>query len=150
MKESPNDIKLEEMLRSSKLVHDGFMGTDTRKPLEVIETDRAAVLRAGYNCAQLSRRMAELTNLSKLALGGWVDVNENLRVRSEDYKGYMVCPWPHSGRFDKRVTFLERVRDGKTISWTDMNIHLIGEHGFFEGKGAMYRLEPEELIAMIF
>jgi hypothetical protein len=31
-----------------------------------------------------------------------------------------------------------------------LNIHLVEEHGFFEGRGAFFRIEPEELIRVIF
>jgi hypothetical protein len=34
---------------------------------------------------------------------------------------------------------------GRTISWTDLNIHMIEAHGFFEGKGSFFRIEPIEL-----
>jgi hypothetical protein len=31
-----------------------------------------------------------------------------------------------------------------------LNIHLIKEHGFFEGKGSPFRIEPSVLTKMIF
>ena len=43
MKQSPRDKKLEEVLRSTKLVAGGFMGTDTRHPIEIIEADIVAL-----------------------------------------------------------------------------------------------------------
>jgi hypothetical protein len=62
----------------------------------------------------------------------------------------LVCPWPHPARFAKRVTTIRTAKTGRTIKWSDLNIHLIAEHGFFEGKGSTFRIEPGELIKVIF
>ncbi|MBN1257113.1 MAG: hypothetical protein JXA52_05350 [Planctomycetes bacterium] len=150
MKESPQRRELEEVLRSSKLVAYGFMGMDTRHLSEIIDNDLAEVSRAGYTLEQLAGRMQEITDQAATRFGGWVEINENLRARVVEAKGRLVCPWPHPGRFNKRVTMVEHLKTGETISWSDLNIHMISEHGFFEGKGSAFRLEPEELFQMIF
>jgi hypothetical protein len=150
MKQSPQDKNLEVMLRSGKLAAGGFMGEDARLPVDVIAEDVAKVQSLGYTCAQLAERMAQLRDLARPMLGNWVQAGQTLRIKSEDYKGFIVCPWPHAGRYEKRITVAERLDTGKSVSWTDLNIHLIAEHNFFEGKGAFFRIEPEELIAVIF
>jgi hypothetical protein len=33
----------------------------------------------------------------------------------------------------------------KEIDYTPISIHLIREHGFYQGKGSLYRLDPEEV-----
>ena len=43
MKESPQTKMLEEMLRSSKFVAGGFMGTDRRSVSEIIDSDSDAM-----------------------------------------------------------------------------------------------------------
>ena len=53
-------------------------------------------------------------------------------------------------RFAKRVTTIKLTESGEAISWSDLNIHLIEEHGFFEGKGSAFRIEPGELVRVIF
>ena len=37
----------------------------------------------------------------------------------------------------------------REITFTDMHIHLVGSHGFYEGKGSPFRLEPKELAAVL-
>lgn len=34
------------------------------------------------------------------------------------------------------------------MHFTPLDAHLIAEHGFFEGKGSPYRIEPKELISL--
>jgi hypothetical protein len=150
MKQSPRDKNLDRMLRSGKLAAGGFMGADARGVEEVVAEDAATLTKLGYNAAQVARRMQELRDMARPALGNWVNVGELLQVKSEDYKGFIVCPWPHAGRFEKRVTTAQRLDTGQSVSWSDLNIHLVEEHGFFEGRGAFFRIEPEDLIRVIF
>jgi hypothetical protein len=51
MKESPDNQKLEQLLRSSKLVAGGFMGSDTRTFSEVTDADSAELARLGFTNA---------------------------------------------------------------------------------------------------
>lgn len=150
MKMSPQDKKLDEMLRSSQLVAGGFMGQDVRTATEIIESDAATLQQCGVNAAMLAQRMHELTAIAKEGLGTWVDADSGLRVMSEEYKGILVCPWGHAGHFDKRVTIVERIATEQTLTWTDLNVHLIEAHGFFEGKGSAFRIEPEEAVRILF
>lgn len=151
MKQSPEEKRLEDLLRSTAIVAGGFMGTDPRHPAEVIQEDVSETAKYGFTPVQLAQRMRELTELAKPWLGSWVETGSGkLRVKTEEFKGTLVCPWPHPGLFDKRVTAAERIDTGEKILWTDLNIHLIAEHNFFEGRGAFFRIEPAEIIRILF
>ncbi|MBN2591215.1 MAG: hypothetical protein JXA96_15220 [Sedimentisphaerales bacterium] len=150
MKESPQSKKLDEMLRSSKLAAGGFMGHDSRSVYEIIDNDLAIISESGYTKEQVAARMHEITNKAIELLGNWEEIDEKLLARVDEAKGSLVCPWPHSGRYAKRVTYVKSIETDETIQWSDLNIHFIEEHGFFEGKGAYFRIEPKELIKIIF
>jgi hypothetical protein len=149
MKESPPDKKLDEVLRSSKLVAGGFMGHDTRSASEIVDADAAELSRGGFTKEQAAARMRHITRIAKSGLGTWVRVDDNLEAKVDEARGRLVCPWPHPGRFAKRVTSVRVIATGMSIRWSDLNIHLIGEHGFFEGKGSSFRIEPKDLVAII-
>ncbi len=150
MKESPQTKKLEAILRSSKLVSGGFMGDDPRSLSEIIDTDISELSRLGYTAGHLGSRMQEITNTAIAGLGNWVKIDRYRETRVDEAKGLLVCPWPHPGRFAKRVTTVKLVESGETVSWSDLNIHLIAEHSFFEGYGSAFRIEPRELVRLIF
>ncbi|HEG43714.1 hypothetical protein LCGC14_2310040 [marine sediment metagenome] len=149
MKQGPDTQKLEDMMRSSKLVDGGFMGNDRRTINEVIDADAKVLEKLDYDVKHLARRMQEITDLAIKGLGTWVQVDENLVSKVDEAKGALVCPWPHAGNFAKRVTVLKNEISGQSICWSDLVIHMIGEHGFFEGKGSRLRVEPEKLTEMI-
>jgi len=146
MKESPQARKLEEILRSSQLVAGGFMGYDTRPVSEIIESDCAEVSRLGQTVEQIAERMRLITEKAKQRLGCWTEIDASRRARVDEAKGFLVCPWSHPGRFAKRVTIVTTAATGQTIRWSDLNIHMIAEHCFFEGRGSAFRIEPGELV----
>jgi len=150
MKESPQSKKLEQMLRSSKLVAGGFMGDDFRSLAEIIDADEAELSKLGYTTEQIVSRMKSMTETAKAGLENWVSIDDNHRAIVAEARGFSICPWPHAGRYIKRVTTVERIDSGATARWSDLNIHMIAEHGFFEGKGSTFRVEPAELVAVIF
>ena len=117
---------------------------------EVIDSDSAKVSKSGLTVEEISERMQEITYTATAALGNFVEIDENLQAKVDEAKGWLVCPWPHPARFAKRVTTLRHIETGHTIKWSDLNIHLIAEHAFFEGRGSDFRIEPEELIKIIF
>ncbi len=149
MKLSPQDQKLTEMLRSSALVADGFMGHDSRSVADIIQADADILSARGLSAPELARKMRELTALAKTALGDPIEA-QGLLVSVEEYKGTLPCPWGHPGRYAKRVTTAENPQTGISLSWSDLNVHLIEAHGFFEGKGAAFRVEPEEAVNLLF
>jgi hypothetical protein len=150
MKVSPDNQRMEKLLRSSGLVAGGFMGSDSRSFSEVIDADAAEFAKLGFSKEQLAGRMAEITKLAIAGLGTWVRIDERKQVCIQEFKGSLVCPWPHAGHFAKRITTLKNTRTGETIRWSDLNVHLISRHGFFGGKGSMFRIEPREAVKMIF
>lgn len=142
MKENPRNIPVVESLRAGILSRDGFMGEDTRPFTEVILDDTAALASAGTNAVELADKMNRLTKAgleqvgNEVALGGY-------RVTVEDYMGRISCPF-RDHRAPKRNTVVVD-KAGRQMSWTALGVHLIRVHGFFQGKGAPYRLEPAEL-----
>jgi hypothetical protein len=94
--------------------------------------------------------MRELTQLARPALGNWIEAENKYRIRSEEWKGSLICPWPHPGRYEKRITTCQRLDTNEQIEWSDLNIHLIDAHGFFEGRGSSFRLEPADLVRILF
>ena len=150
MKQSPDSTKLDNVLRSSILVAGGFMGNDNRSVTEVIDMDAGQLSALGVTASQLAERMRQITDRAASGQGTWVEIDADRQAMVDDTRGLLPCPWPHQGYYSKRVTTLKRTDSGKTIRWSDLNVHLIGAHGFFEGRGSLFRIEPAEAVKMLF
>ena len=150
MKKSPDQQEFEKLLRSSKFSSCGFLGQDPREIWEIIEQDGADVAQTGKTLSEIANRMEKLTTAGSKGLGDWVQIDHLLRVMVDDSRGMIPCPWPHRARFPKRTTTVNSLKTGLTLRWSDLNIHLIREHGFFEGRGSPFRIEPRTLVETIF
>ena len=150
MKQSPKMQKLEAMLKSSVLVAGGFMGSDTRTATEVIDADAAELSRLGVTPEQLAARMQECTEAAIKGLGTWVVIGAHHEARVEEARGWIPCPWSDGHRSRKRVPTIKGTDSGRSVQWSDLSIHLIGKHTFFEGRGSAFRIEPTELADVLF
>jgi hypothetical protein len=149
MKRPPEMQRLEEILRSSKIVAGGFLGDDHRPLEEVIESDKAELAATGYSARDISERMRHIESVAAPGLGSWVKIDDKVEASVTDTRGRIPCPWPHPGSFSKAVVTARNTKNGKVIQWSDLSCHMIEKHGFFEGRGAAFRLEPKEVVDTI-
>jgi len=150
MKQSPDMQRLEEILRSTELAAGSFMGDDPRRVPEVIAADESELYRLDVSPQQLAARMQEVTAAAEEGLGNWVTLEGGLEAKVDEARGLIPCPWPHEERFFKRVTIARRTGTDRTIRWSDLSIHMIASHAFFQGKGSAFRIEPAQIVTLLF
>jgi hypothetical protein len=148
---SSEDLEnFENLLHSANVMAYGIMGTDKRPVSEIIQADTDELNRSGVAAAKLAARMNEITDRAITALGNWIKIDDTHQAKIFEVKGIVPCPWSDSAGFAKRITYVQNTATKTSVKWTDLNIHLIEQHNFFEGKGSVYRVEPGELIKAIF
>jgi rubredoxin len=150
MKQSPQLAKLEQLLRSSTIVAGGFMGSDPRSLMEIIEADATELRRLGRTNEELGARMQKITETARVGLGTRVRLDDHTDAAVEENRGMLICPWPEMGRHAKTITTVTRRDTGVNVHWSDLSAHLIRAHGFFQGRGSPYRIEPQDLVAALF
>jgi hypothetical protein len=150
MKQGPDIQELDIALRASTLVAGGFMGDDPRSVTEVIDADAGELAHLGVTEKELAARMKEITDKAAPAQGMWIEVAPGLEAQVDETRGATPCPWRHPGGYFKRVTTVRRKDTGEVLRWSDLGTHMIAMHGFFEGKGSMFRLEPADLVRILF
>ena len=64
-------------------------------------------------------------------------------------KGIVSDPFGDPGVFPKVNTTVRNLDLDKEVTFTDLHIHCILVHGFYEGKGSSFRLDPELLIQVL-
>ena len=126
------------------ITKEGFMGTDHRSLSEIIDADTAEVVRLGLTHEKIAAKLAEVTHQAIFAMGAPVCVGV-VELTANEAMGKLPCPFGHPGLYPKAILDGCRCDTDQRLRWTALQVHLIGEHGFYEGKGSTFRLEPEAL-----
>ena len=82
-------------------------------------------------------------------LGEFITVDDRFDVRVDSVRGKLPSPFGGPGMYDKVNTTVVNKALGREITYTDLHIHFVKDHGFYEGKGSPYRLEPQDLIEIL-
>lgn len=149
MKQTPQMKIVEENMRPGVITLLGFLGKDSRNLVDILIEDDGAVKRLGLTHELIAEKMNLLRDEGMRGLGEFVDAEPCFEVKVESVRGKMPCPFEHPGIFPKTNIYVRNKKTGREIFYTDMHIHLIRVHGFYEGKGFPFRLEPEELAEVL-
>ena len=144
VKQSPLLNRIERNMRPMCLCQWGFMGDERRKLIEILTDDQGTVNSLGLSHGVIARRLREITESGREGWGDPVLVDGRFEVEVQEVRGKIPCPWDHPGLYPKTHVKLGKVETGETLLWSDLAIHLIEEHGFYQGRGSPYRLEPSE------
>jgi hypothetical protein len=149
MKQTVQLTRIQEKMRPGIITRDGFLGTDRRNLIDILVEDDATVKRMDLTHEIIARRMMDLRDAGYRGLGNFISVSPLFEVRVDSARGKLPCPFGDPGIFPKTNTTVKNLNTGKTVTFTDLHIHMIGSHGFYEGKGSPFRLEPEELASVL-
>lgn len=148
MKENPKDTLLRVDMEAGRLIKEGFLGEDERPISEIISADLDTLADLRVSHVNLAKAMRKLTRKGMEGMGQEVDAGDYL-VTSEEYMGWLGCPFKDKRRAAKRNTLAVDKKTRAEMRWTDLSIHLIEAHAFFQGKGSAFRLEPGALAAFL-
>ncbi len=141
MKRNPADELLRLDMEAGRLAGEGFLGTDERPVSEIIAADRALLASQDLGARELAQALRDLTRKGMEGQGQPVETGD-FAVTVEEYMGRIGCPFKDGFRAAKRNTRAVSRATGESLSWSDLALHLIEAHGFFQGKGSPWRLEP--------
>ena len=144
MKCSPRTAEIMARMAPGAIVRDGMLGRDARSLPEIVADDTALVAALGLDHAAIAARMAELTRAGREGFGDRCAVGDDYEVHVVEVAGRMPSPFG-DGVFRKAVTYATHLRTGEEARWSDLGLHMIRGHGFYQGKGSPWRLEPEFL-----
>jgi len=149
MKQTVQMREIQEKMKPGVIVRDGFLGADARNLVDILIEDEGEVTRLGLVHQEIARRMIELRDGGAAGLGELIDVPPHFEVRVDSVRGRLPCPFGDPGIFPKTNTTVKNTRSGRELTYTDLHIHMIGSHGFYEGRGSLFRLEPRDLVEVL-
>jgi hypothetical protein len=91
---------------------------------------------------RLADRMEDMLHAVMAAMGGEVPAGPGWTARFCEAMGRIACPWGGCGVFAKGEAELIEEAGVVVMRLTPLSVHLVGEYGFFQGRGGRYRLEP--------
>ncbi len=149
MKQSPQMKRAQDNMAPGVITLKGFLGTDERHLVDIIIQDEADVQRLDVSHEAIAARMRELRDAGARGLGEYITVEPGIVVQVYSVRGKLPCPFEDPGLHSKTTTTVRNEKQGSEVSFSDLHIHLIGEHGFYEGKGFPFRLDPEKLVQVL-
>jgi hypothetical protein len=141
MKISPEDQRIMDRMVPGVLSREGFLGADTRPLSEIIDTDRSAVEALGVTHEQIAGKLRSVLEAAIGGMGRAVEVSDHLTAVWREAMGKIPSPWA-DGVFPKGEVELTDRRTGEKLLFTPLSVHLIARHGFYQGRGSRYRIDP--------
>ncbi len=142
MKQTPQEQAVTARMAPGVLSREGFLGDDARSLAEILQVDRAALEALGLTPQRLAERMEDVLRAAMAAMGGPVPAGPGWTARFHEAMGRIACPWGGCGVFAKGEAELLEAAGPAVMHLAPLSAHLVREHGFFQGRGSRYRLEP--------
>jgi hypothetical protein len=149
MKQDPDWQQIQANMRPGVITLQGFLGPDGRDLVQIIDEDDAAVRRLDLTHGAIAARMAELRDAGARGLGEFIDVPPHFAVRVDSVRGRLRCPFGEPGLTPKTNITVKNLATGREITFTDLNIHCIRAHGFYQGRRSVFRIDPAALAEII-
>ena len=149
MKPTPEETRIAERMAPGVLCRGGFLAGDGRTLRDILDADAATVERLHLTHRAIAARLAEVLRSARDALGATVEIPRIGRAGFHEAMGRIPCPWGRCGLLPKGEVELAVSRTGEVLRFTPLSVHMIAEHGFYQGRRSRYRLEPAK-IAQLF
>ncbi|MEJ2717964.1 MAG: hypothetical protein P8182_12620 [Deltaproteobacteria bacterium] len=136
----PRIAEIEQELRLGNYLKD-----DDRPLARVLEEDADAVSRLNMDLDEITSRMKRFYDLGRAGLGDPVVTDDDFEITVREDRGIIPSPWRDHYAAPKAIIEVTNLKNGKTLKFSMLGWHLIRAHGFFQGKGSPFRIEPREL-----
>ena len=149
MKQSPSDKELAGKLKPSVFSARGFLGSDVRPVDEIIGDDLRALARYRIPKETVAKALEEAYEKARAVFGAEVTLRPGVTVVFHESMGRVPSPFVGDGVFEKGEAVVTDKKQGQSLIITPLGIHLIKKHGFFQGKGSRYRINPVDAIEIL-
>lgn len=147
-KQNPMLSRIQEDMEPGSLSLEGFVSDDDIAIERQIASDRSVLEDMNVTPEQIARRMRKLTREGNDGIGGACKVGI-YEVTVDEHRGLISCPFKDGMKTSKRNTYARNTETGQEMRWTDLNVHMIQHHCFFEGKNSSMRIDPVALVGFL-
>ncbi|MGY4686261.1 hypothetical protein X927_04925 [Petrotoga mexicana DSM 14811] len=144
MKMTEDLKKAYENMKPGVITADGFLGDDERLLVDIIESDEEKIRALNINLQDDLKKIRYLFEKGKEAFEEPVTVDNKWLIKVDEARGHLPCPF-EDGIFRKVNLRIKNLDNKEELLITELSLHLIEKHHFFQGKGSAFRVEPEKL-----
>ncbi len=148
MKQSPEEQRIIERMQPGVFCLDGFLGSDRRSLPEILDADNSIVIGLGVTHQQIAAVLEGVLDRSVTACGGPADVADGVVAEFHEAMGRIPCPFGDGVYHKGEVVLADRSTD-REYHFTPLSVHMIAEHGFYQGIGSAYRIEPDLICSLL-
>ncbi len=149
MRQSPALQQIQNNMAPGAYTAHGFLGDDQRNLIDIIKSDEQLVAKLGVTHKQIASKMKEMTKMGIKTPDVPVIVQGKYEVLVDDHRGFIPCPFADNVKEIKRNTQVRNLASNDIVYWSDLNIHMIEQHGFYEGNGSIFRNDPTTLFSVL-
>ncbi len=149
MKMTPELQMAQRNMQPGVISGQGFLGEDQRPLIDIITEDEERLAKSGKSFDDLYQRMEHFMIHGRKGLGEPIGVEDEWEVWVDEARGKLVCPF-QDGVYAKVNVRVCRISTQECVTYSELALHLIHEHHFFQGNPSSYRLDPEELVRVLF
>nr|WP_300980424.1 hypothetical protein [Mesotoga sp.] len=136
-------------MRAGSITGPGFLGHDERNLVDIISEDQAKVKELGLTNEIIANKLEMFMKQGERGFGSPVKVDDRFVVIVEESRGYIPCPFRHGHLSKKANINVRNIARKEEVDYSPISIHLIREHGFYQGKGSPYRLDPAKVARIL-
>ncbi len=149
MKMNPEMQLAQANMQPGIITLQGFLGHDKRDLAQIIDEDSQLVKSLAVTHLKIAERMKFLREQGERGLGEFIEYDDHFQIKVDSVRGKMRCPFEDPGLIPKYNITVKNLTLNREITYTDMNIHFIEAHGFFQGEGSLFRLNPDDLVTIL-
>lgn len=133
-------------MEEGALARDGFLGDDPLG-LDRIEADERVLADEGISREEIGEMLQGLWQEARALEGAAYSPAPGVTIEAHEVRGRIPCPFGHPGTYAKGVMTIEWGE--RSVRVSPLAIHMIRSHGFFGGRGSLFRIEPEAVVDLM-
>jgi len=150
MKQTPDEKKIQKKMQPGLITLEGFLGNDNRHYHEIIEEDLRLLDKLSITKEQIADKLQKITDQAFESYDGIITLENGAQVEYVSVRGKVVSPFSGQKPSPKGFVRYHDPNKNISISWCPLNIQMIRDYGFFEGKGSPNRLDPDLIFKLFF
>lgn len=142
MKHNPAEDEIRRRMAPGSLSRDGFLGEDNRSIDEIVDADKAHLAEIGLTVEKVADMLDWIHRVADEGIETEREMcHGKLKVRLEEGMGGIPCPFGCGYRGHKGIIHVRTPE--REVRITPLHSHLVRKHGFFQGRGSTFRLDPD-------